>query len=203
MSHSVLMLVWKGPSKIIYSNLPCLRKGHLSLDQVTQNLPLNTLNDVASIHSFSGQPVPVSYHPRCPIFLPNVQSKSTLLLFKTFVACLITTSIGIKSFSSLSYNLFSFIYSTQSLLFSRLFLRPDLSVCYDRRGAPALCSSSPTSSRPALRGPHLSYAEDPRAVCSTPGGIYQVQSSGADSTPCPAGHAALDAKIGHGWLSGL
>ena len=52
----------------------------ITLLQAPSNLTLNTSSDGVSTVS-SGQPVPVSHHPRHIIFLPYVQSKFTLFHF--------------------------------------------------------------------------------------------------------------------------
>ena len=54
-------MVWAGRDlKDHLVPTPCHKQGHLPLDQVAQ-----------SIHSFSGQPVPVFHHPHGEEFLPN------------------------------------------------------------------------------------------------------------------------------------
>jgi len=51
--------------KIIWFQPPCHEQGHLPLDQVAQSSIQPGLEHCqgGSIHSFSGQPVPVPHHP--------------------------------------------------------------------------------------------------------------------------------------------
>lgn len=50
-------------------------------------------------HSFTGLPVPVSYHPLSREFLPNTESKPILFHFKTILPCPVTTCSSKQSLS--------------------------------------------------------------------------------------------------------
>jgi len=69
---------------------PCNEQRHLPLDQVAQS-PVQP--DLACFHRWGiyhlcGQPVPVFHHPHHKKILPYIQSKSTLLYFKTITLVL-------------------------------------------------------------------------------------------------------------------
>ena len=55
----------EGTLKILQFQPPCRGQGHLPLDQVAQSPMQHDLEHFqgGGIHSFSGQPVPVSHHP--------------------------------------------------------------------------------------------------------------------------------------------
>jgi len=95
---------FKGTFKDHLAQPPCHGQGYLSPDQVAQS-PIKPVFEHFlgwGIHSFSRQPVPVSYHPHHKIFLPYIQPKSTLLQFKTIASCPVTTGSDQKSFSMFS-----------------------------------------------------------------------------------------------------
>jgi len=75
------------------AQLPFSEQGHLQLEQVAQGPVQPDLEcfQGLGIYSLSGQPVPVFHHPHCKKFLPYIQSKSTLLWFKTITPCPIAT----------------------------------------------------------------------------------------------------------------
>ena len=62
--------VLEGTFKIISFQPPCFRQGHLLLDQVAHSSIQPGLECFQGwgIHSFSGQPVPVSHHPHIKNF---------------------------------------------------------------------------------------------------------------------------------------
>jgi len=65
----------EGTFKIISFQYSCYRQGHLSLDQVAKSPiqpGLECFQGGGSIHSLSGQPVPVSHHPHSKEFLPDI-----------------------------------------------------------------------------------------------------------------------------------
>jgi len=53
---------------------PCHEQGHLPLEQVAQSSiqPGLEHRQGGGSHSFSGQPVPVFYHPHGEVLLPNI-----------------------------------------------------------------------------------------------------------------------------------
>jgi len=58
---------------IIWFQPPCHEQGHLPLDQVSQSSIQPGLEHFqgGGIHNFSGEPVPVFYHPHGEEFLPK------------------------------------------------------------------------------------------------------------------------------------
>jgi len=85
----------EGTPGIIRFQFPCHRHGHqppdMVLDQAAQGLNQPDLEHLQGwgIHSLSGQPVPAPYCSLCKELPPNIQSKPSLLEFKTIPICLV------------------------------------------------------------------------------------------------------------------
>ena len=134
----------------------------------------------------------MSHHSHCKKRLPNVQSKSTLFQFKTTAPCPVTTGLGKKSIS---------IFLISPLQVVRGHNQVSLKPSPGWTLLPFLIAKvfQPSdqllqlSFGPALAGPCLSYAGDPRARHSTPVAVSHEQRIGENYLPWPAGHASFHA----------
>lgn len=90
-------MVWVG-SDLWISTSPTLLlwKGQLSQERVAHSPIHPGLKQFqgCGIHNFSRQFAPMSHHPHGKEFLPYIQSKSSLLQFKTIISCPVLTGLG-------------------------------------------------------------------------------------------------------------
>lgn len=154
---------------------PSHGQGHLSSNQVAQSTVKPEVKDFQgwNIHSFPGQPLPVSASICITSFFPYVQTKPTLFLIKTVVPCRVTTALS----KVLSIFFLNPLYILKGCNKTSLKLSPvhavlTLSAFPHRRAAPGLWSFLWPSSGPGLTYPRLSCTADPRTGCNTPDVIF-------------------------------